>query len=69
VIAIDIETEENHRRKGLAYAMATEFIKDCLKNRLIPQWDCVESNPNSYNMAEKLGFEKIHENTVYWFNI
>lgn len=69
VIAIDIETEEKHRRKGLAYAMAVEFINDCLKNELIPQWDCVESNPNSYNMARKLGFEKINENTVYWFNI
>jgi hypothetical protein len=69
VIAIDIETVESHRRKGLAYAMAIEFINDCLKNELIPQWDCVESNPNSYNMAKKLGFEKMNENTVYWFNI
>jgi hypothetical protein len=69
VIAIDIETEEKHRRKGLAYAMAIEFINDCLKNELIPQWDCVDSNPNSYNMARKLGFEKMNENTVYWFNI
>ena len=69
VIAIDIETEEKHRRKGLAYAMAIEFINDCLKNEHIPQWDCVESNTNSFNMARKLGFEKINENTVYWFNI
>ena len=69
VIAIDIETEEKHRRKGLAYVMAVEFINHCLKNELIPQWDCVESNPNSYNMAIKLGFEKMNENTVYWFNI
>jgi RimJ/RimL family protein N-acetyltransferase len=69
VIAIDIETEEKHRGKGLAYAMAVEFITDCLKNELIPQWDCVESNPNSYNLARKLGFEKINENTVYWFDL
>lgn len=69
IVAIDIETEEKHRRKGLAYAMAIEFINDCLRNELIPQWDCVESNPNSYNMARKLGFEKMNENTVYWFNI
>lgn len=69
VIPIDIETEENHRRKGLAYAMAVEFIADCLANSYIPQWDCVESNPNSYDMAVKLGFEKMNENTVYWFDI
>ncbi len=69
IIPIDIETEENHRRKGLAYAMAAKFIADCLKNNFIPQWDCVESNPSSYNMARKLGFEQINENTVYWFDI
>ena len=69
IIAIDIETEEKHRRRGLAYAMAVEFIADCLKNDYIPQWDCVESNPNSYNMARKLGFEKMNENAVYWFDI
>ncbi len=69
VITIDIETEEKHRRKGLAYFLAVEFIEGCLKNNYIPQWDCVESNQNSYNMAIKLGFDKYNENTVYWFNI
>ena len=69
VIAIDIETEEMHRRKGLAHGMAVEFIADCLRNNYIPQWDCVESNSSSYHMARKLGFEKINENTVYWFKL
>ena len=69
IIAIDIESEEKHRRRGLAYAMAIEFIADCLNNGLIPQWDCIESNPNSYHLAKKLGFQKTHENTIYWFNI
>jgi GNAT superfamily N-acetyltransferase len=69
VIAIDIETEEEHRKKGLAYAMAAEFITDCLKNNYTPQWDCVESNPASYHLARKLGFEEIRENTVYSFSL
>lgn len=69
VIAIDIETEEKHRRMGLAYSMAVDFIADCLKNNYIPQWDCVESNPNSHYLANKLGFEKMNENTVYWFQL
>jgi GNAT superfamily N-acetyltransferase len=69
IIPIDIETEEEHRRKGLAYAMTTEFIAECLKNNYVPQWDCVESNLGSYHMARKLGFEIINENTVYWFDI
>lgn len=67
VIAIDIETEEKHRRMGLAYSMAVEFIADCLHNNYVPQWDCIESNPNSHDLAKKLGFEKMNENTVYWF--
>jgi RimJ/RimL family protein N-acetyltransferase len=69
IIPIDIETEEEHRRKGLAYAMTAEFIADCLNNDYIPQWDCVESNPSSHHIAIKLGFEKLNENTVYWFDI
>lgn len=69
IIPIDIETEETHRRKGLAYAMSAEFIADCFQHNYIPQWDCVESNPSSYYMAQKLGFEKINENIVYWFDI
>lgn len=69
VIAIDNETDEQYRRRGLGYAMAYKFIDDCIKNDRTPQWDCVESNPNSYNMAKKLGFEMVKENTVYWFDI
>lgn len=69
IIPIDIETEEKHRRKRLAYAMAAEFIADCFEHNYVPQWDCVESNQRSYHMARKLGFEIINENTVYWFDI
>lgn len=68
-IAIDIETEENHRNRGLAFAMAVEFIADSLEHGYTPQWDCVESNTGSYHLAQKLGFEKIRENTVYWFDL
>jgi L-amino acid N-acyltransferase YncA len=68
-VPIDIETEEKHRRKGLAYAMMADFITDCNKNNYVPQWDCVESNQSSYHMARKLGFEITNENTVYWFDI
>lgn len=68
-IAIDIETEEKHRGNGLAYAMASEFIADCLEHKYIPQWDCMESNQSSYQLARKLGFERVNENTVYWFDI
>lgn len=69
VIAIDIETEEQNRRMGLAYAIAVEFIADCLRNDITPQWDCVESNQNSYHLAKKLGLKKVNENLVYWFDL
>lgn len=69
IIAIDIETEEKHQCKGLAYALAVEFITDCLEHDYIPQWNCVESNDESIRMAGKLGFHKINQNTVYWFEL
>lgn len=69
VIPIDIETQEEERRKGLAYELGRTFIEGCLKRGYIPQWDCVESNQASYLLARQLGFEKFHENVVYWFDI
>jgi len=69
IISIDIETEEEFRQKGLGYALTVEFVNECIKRRLIAQWDCIESNLASRKLAEKAGFKKFRENDVYWFNI
>lgn len=69
VLAIDIETEEEFKHKGLGYCLAIEFVNECTKRGLIAQWNCVESNPISRKLAEKAGFELFGESDVYWFEI
>lgn len=69
VVAIDIETEERFKHKGLGYCLAIEFVNECTKRGLIAQWDCVESNPISKRLAEKAGFKYFKESDVYWFDI
>ncbi|MFF2479996.1 GNAT family N-acetyltransferase [Paenibacillus sp. NPDC058071] len=66
VIAIDIETEEAHRNKGLALLLTGKFVNECVSRGLTAQWDCVESNPASRKLAEKAGFTFIKQNEVYW---
>lgn len=69
VVPIDIETEDTHRKKGIAYALSIRFIRGCMERNLIPQWDCVESNIASNHLARKIGFQEFRANTVYWFQI
>ncbi|RXZ77498.1 GNAT family N-acetyltransferase [Paenibacillaceae bacterium] len=69
VIAIDIETEEAHRNKGLGLTLTGKFVNECVRRGMTAQWDCVESNPASRKLAEKAGFKFIKQNEVYWFNI
>ena len=51
---VEINTHENHRRKGLGLACAARFILDCLDRGLYPGWDA--ANEGSLRMAEKLGY-------------
>lgn len=69
LLAIDIETEEEFRHKGLGYCLTVEFVNECMIRGLIPQWDCMESNLASRKLAEKAGFKAFKENNVYWFDI
>lgn len=69
ILAIDIETEEKFRHKGLGYCLTIEFVNECVKRGLIAQWDCMESNLASRNLAKKANFEMLRESEVYWFDI
>lgn len=55
---INIEVKEAHRRKGIGYAVAYEFIKECHKRNAAPHWDCHEHNDGSQALAKKLGFKE-----------
>lgn len=62
-IEIEIDTREDHRRKGLAYACGAKLILECLKNELYPSWDA--QNKWSVALAEKLGYHFSHEYIAY----
>ena len=63
-IEIEIDTEEEYRRKGLASAAGAALILSCLDDGLYPSWDA--ANPESVHLAEKLGYEFSHEYPTYW---
>lgn len=62
-IEIEIDTREDQRRKGLAYACGAKLILECLKKDLYPSWDA--QNKWSVALAEKLGYHFSHEYTAY----
>ena len=62
-IEIEIDTREDHRRKGLAYVCGAKLILECLKKGLYPSWDA--QNKWSVALAEKLGYHFSHEYAAY----
>lgn len=62
-IEIEIDTREDHRRRGLAAACASALILGCLEKGLFPSWDA--HNPASAALAEKLGYQSAGSYTVY----
>ena len=62
-IEIEIDTREDYRRKGLAYACGAKLILECLKREWYPSWDA--QNKWSVALAEKLGYHFDHEYVAY----
>ncbi|PEW85316.1 GNAT family N-acetyltransferase [Bacillus cereus] len=53
-IEIEVATNHNHRRKGLATIVSAALILDCLEKGIYPNWDA--ANTTSAKLAEKLGY-------------
>ena len=62
-IEIQIDTREEHRRRGLAFACGAKLILECLERNLYPSWDA--QNMWSAGLAEKLGYRYSHTYTAY----
>ncbi|MGE7887049.1 GNAT family N-acetyltransferase [Bacillus cereus] len=54
-IEIEVATDYNHRRKGLATVVSAALILDCLEKDIYPNWDA--ANTTSAKLAEKLGYD------------
>lgn len=57
VHCIDIETLQAHQGKKLAQMAAHCFVKECLKNNMVPYWDCMELNKPSVAVAKSIGLK------------
>lgn len=62
-IEVEIDTREDHRRKGLAYASGAKLILECLEKGLYPSWDA--QNKWSVALAQKLVYHFSHEYVAY----
>ena len=62
-IEIEVDTKEEHRRKGLATACAAQLILKCLEKGWYPSWDA--ANLWSVALAEKLGYHRGEEYMIY----
>lgn len=69
IIPIDIETENEHRKKGVALTLIQHFIKECINNGYVIQWDCMDTNIASKRIAGKVGFKFFKKGVIYWFEI
>lgn len=63
-IEIEVDTNENYRRKGLALAVCARLILTCLDKGLSPSWDA--ANLASVALAEKLGYQPGHHYEVFY---
>jgi len=64
-----IVTKEDYRKKGLATMAVVEFVKESKNRDLNLYWDCMEKNLGSIALAEKIGYKKDYEYTLYEFPI
>ncbi|WP_162163328.1 GNAT family N-acetyltransferase [Eisenbergiella tayi] len=69
ILPIDIETLKDHRKKGIATELTRRFLAYCYDNKLTAYWNCIISNVESRNIAEKAGFQFIGSKDYYYFNM
>lgn len=62
-IEIEVDTREDWRRQGLAYACCAKLILECLKRGRYPNWDA--HNLESAALAKKLGYHLEEAYTAY----
>lgn len=64
-IEVNIRVKEEHRRKGIATAIASKLILKCLEINKKVSWDA--ANLSSVGLAEKLGFQYDSTYNIYHF--
>ena len=65
-IGVGIETVEQHWGKGFATLTAAAFVEHCTAHGIAAYWDAWTSNVASRVVAEKVGFKKMQEYSIYF---
>jgi len=66
---LDVETIKKFRQNGYGLVAASETIKQAFKKGYQHiHWSCDKENYGSKRIADKLGFEKINESYLAWFD-
>ena len=66
-VEIDVHTEDEYRRRGFASITASALIEECMQKGKQPNWECFWENEESTALALKLGFEKLPDYPVYFW--
>jgi RimJ/RimL family protein N-acetyltransferase len=59
VAEIDVATLQKYQHLGLAKNVVIHFVKHCVENGIIPNWDCFEDNQSSLKTAKRVGFKPV----------
>ncbi len=62
-LEIEIDTDEQYRRQGLALVCGAALVLDCIEHGLYPSWDA--ANKASVALSEKLGYHFDKEYPAY----
>ena len=67
--AIGIETLPHYQNKGVGTHLATLLVEDILTNSFTPYWDCSLDNKASKKLAQRLGFQQVHQYKCNSFSV
>ncbi len=66
-VEIGIKTETAYRRRGFGLLTASAMVEACLTEGLEPHWECFWDNTPSVKLAERLGFERVADTPIYYW--
>ena len=65
-IEVSIFVEERYRQRGVATALASRLLLECLRLGMRPNWDA--ANPESVKLARKLGYVFVEAYDAYYWS-
>ena len=63
-IEVSIFVEEKYRKRGVATALGSRLLLECLRQNIRPNWDA--ANPESCKLAQKLGLAFMETYEAYY---